>query len=120
MTGEEPPRDDFEARLQRAQAARQAKSGASDPAKTSPAMGMGFRIGVDLVAALGVGVGIGYVLDRWLGTAPWLLIGFFFLGSAAGVLNVFRAVRGYGYAAGYRDARPRDAARDDAGNGDRH
>lgn len=115
MAGDEPPRDDFEARLARAQAARTAKSGPTDPASRSPALGMGFRIGVDLLAALMVGTGIGYLLDRWLGTGPWLLVGFFFLGSAAGVLNVFRAVRGYGYAVGYRDAPQRDAEGKDSG-----
>jgi ATP synthase protein I len=37
-----------------------------------------------------------------------MLVVFFFLGSAAGFLNVYRAVSGYGYAAGYR----RDESRD--------
>jgi len=35
-----------------------------------------------------VGVGIGYLLDTWLDTKPWFLVGFFFVGAAAGVLNV--------------------------------
>jgi ATP synthase protein I len=64
-------------------------------------MGIGFRIGVDVAAALAVGLGIGYLLDAWLGTKPWLLVVFFFLGAGAGILNVYRAVRGMGYQVGF-------------------
>jgi ATP synthase protein I len=53
--------------------------------------GLAMRIGTELVAAIAVGVGLGYVLDMWLGTKPWLMVVFFFLGSAAGMLNVYRA-----------------------------
>jgi ATP synthase protein I len=66
-------------------------------------VGFAFRIGVELVAALVVGVGIGLLLDRWLETAPWFLIGFFFIGSGAGIVNVYRATSNYGLAVGYRD-----------------
>lgn len=51
-----------------------------------------FRVGVELVSALVVGVAIGYGLDRWLGTRPWFLALFVALGGAAGVLNVWRLV----------------------------
>ena len=57
------------------------------------AMGYAFRIGVELVAGLLVGGVIGWLLDSWLGTLPLFLILFFFLGSAAGILNVYRAAR---------------------------
>jgi ATP synthase protein I len=60
--------------------------------------GVAFRIGVELVAALIVGVGVGWLLDRWLGSKPWFLIVFFFLGAAAGILNVYRAASGIGLA----------------------
>ena len=33
---------------------------------------------------------VGWVLDRWLGTAPWLMLGLMFTGFAGGVFNVFR------------------------------
>lgn len=52
--------------------------------------GYGLRAGVEVVSALVVGIGIGWVLDRWLGTWPWLFLVFFVLGSVAGVLNVYR------------------------------
>jgi len=67
------------------------------------------RVGVELVAALAVGVGIGLLLDYWLGTKPWLLLLFFVLGAAAGLVNVFRLVQGYGYAAGYRKPQGRES-----------
>jgi ATP synthase protein I len=56
-------------------------------------MGAGFRIAVDLVAGIVVGVGMGWALDYWLGTKPWLLVLFTLFGFAAGVLNVMRTAK---------------------------
>lgn len=50
----------------------------------------GLRIATEILAALVVGTGAGIVLDRWLGTTPWLLILGFVLGCAAAFLNVLR------------------------------
>jgi ATP synthase protein I len=47
----------------------------------------------ELVASIAVGGLIGYGLDRWLGTSPWLFLVFFLLGFAAGILSVLRAYR---------------------------
>jgi ATP synthase protein I len=58
------------------------------------ALGVGFRMAAELAASLCVGLALGWVFDRVLGTHPWGLIAFFFLGSAAGMLNVFRAAKG--------------------------
>jgi ATP synthase protein I len=49
-------------------------------------------IGVALVAATFIGLGIGYALDKWLGTSPWLTMVFTLFGIAAGFLNLFRDV----------------------------
>ena len=54
-------------------------------------MGSAFRLGTELVAAVVVGTIIGFILDNWFDTKPWLIIIFFFLGAAAGMLNVIRA-----------------------------
>jgi ATP synthase protein I len=54
-------------------------------------MAYGMRMAAELVAAVIVGGAIGYGLDRWLGSTPWLFLLFFVLGFAAGVLNVVRA-----------------------------
>jgi ATP synthase protein I len=52
--------------------------------------GIGLRVGVELVAALIVGVAIGYGLDRLFGTTPILTAVFVPIGAAAGVLNLWR------------------------------
>jgi ATP synthase protein I len=55
-------------------------------------MGVGLRVGVELVSALAVAVAIGWALDRWLHTLPLFLCLFVVLGGAAGVANVWRLV----------------------------
>lgn len=92
--------EDLDARLKRARSQEQSRSQGRGSVLRAPMSGFGvaFRIGVELVAALVVGVGAGLLLDRWLGTTPWFLIVFFFLGAAAGVLNVYRAASGIGLA----------------------
>jgi ATP synthase protein I len=64
---------------------REAKS---DGAGT--AMSLGLRAGSEFVSAVVVGVGVGWALDRALGTKPAFLIVFFLLGAAAAVWNVIR------------------------------
>jgi ATP synthase protein I len=49
-------------------------------------------IGVTLVAATAIGLAIGYGLDRWLGTGPWLTLTFTLFGIVAGFVNLFRDV----------------------------
>ena len=56
-----------------------------------------------------VGTFIGWALDRWLGTTPLFLVMLFFLGAAAGMLNVWRMVSGRGMATGYFDEHRQDA-----------
>jgi len=53
-------------------------------------MGSAFKLGTELVAAVVVGTIIGFILDSWFDTKPWFIIIFFFLGTAAGILNVIR------------------------------
>ena len=76
-------------------------------------MGLGFRIGVELVAGVLVGTGIGWGLDSWLRTAPWLMVLFLLLGGAAGVINVHRVMRGMDATIGLGQAQRRaDQAKD--------
>lgn len=60
------------------------------PVLNSQGMGAGFRIAVEILAALVVGTLLGVGLDYWLGTKPWLMIVFFFVGSGAALRNVIR------------------------------
>ena len=53
-------------------------------------IGQAFKLSTELVAAVLVGTIIGFILDNWFDTKPWLIIIFFFLGTAAGILNVIR------------------------------
>jgi ATP synthase protein I len=48
---------------------------------------------IELVAGLAIGFGIGYGLDALLGTRPWLMVLFIFLGLAAGVNVMLRTAR---------------------------
>lgn len=54
---------------------------------------LGLRIGVELLSALIVGAGLGYVLDEFLGSKPWMMVVFLLFGGAAGVLNVYRLTK---------------------------
>lgn len=67
------------------------------------ALGLAFRVGIELVSAVAVGLGIGWLLDQWLDTKPWLMLVFIILGGCAGILNVYRMAQGFGYAAGYQN-----------------
>jgi len=48
------------------------------------------RIGVELVVSTVVGAGLGYLLDTWLGTRPWIMVVGVFIGAAAGFRTVYR------------------------------
>ena len=55
--------------------------------------GFGFKISTEIIAALVVGVGIGLIVDNYLGTKPIGLIIFFIFGALAGFLNIYRVMR---------------------------
>jgi len=61
------------------------------PAGDASAIARGFRLSAELIAGVLVGAGIGWLLDRWLGSSPLGMIVFLLLGFTAGVLNVMRA-----------------------------
>lgn len=118
MTEQNPSKEapealtDFGMRLRKAQEAQFAKSGDKGRLDRGPQgpVGVAFRIGTELLAAMVIGVGGGMLFDYWFGTAPFGLIVWFFLGAAAGILNVYRAISGLGYATGYRRIELKDNA----------
>ncbi|WP_207486010.1 AtpZ/AtpI family protein [Arenibaculum pallidiluteum] len=104
MSDDRPPSlDDLDARLRKARerSAPPVEAQARDGVPHS-AFGIAFRIGIELVAALVVGLAIGLLFDRWLETGPWGLLAGLLLGFGAGIMNVYRAVNGLGMAVGYR------------------
>ena len=56
-------------------------------------IGQAFKLSTELVSAVVVGTIIGFILDKWFGTKPWLIIIFFFVGVIAGILNVVRSAK---------------------------
>ena len=82
--------EDFKTRLKIAKS-KIKKQFDNDQEKRGSFMGNAFKLGTELVAAVVVGTIIGFILDTWFGTKPWLIIIFFFLGAAAGMLNVIKA-----------------------------
>jgi ATP synthase protein I len=89
-------KESFEARLRSAQERRGLDAPASGAAKGSgggsapSALGVGMRVGVELLSAMVVGLAIGWALDHWLHTSPAFLVLFVLLGGAAGIANVWR------------------------------
>ena len=56
-------------------------------------IGQAFKLSTELVAAVLVGTIIGFILDNWFDTKPWLIIIFFFVGVVAVILNVIRSAK---------------------------
>ncbi|MFP5468451.1 MAG: AtpZ/AtpI family protein [Alphaproteobacteria bacterium] len=124
MTDEPKPPSDgsFEARLE---AARRANAPQPAHGTQGGAMGTAFRLSADLVSAVVAGGGLGWALDWLFGTGPWLLMLFFFLGVAAGILNVIRTANEMNAAQQTDSAMPDTGAReglekDRQGNGLEH
>ena len=82
--------EDFKTRLKIAKS-KIKKQLDNDDEKRGSFMGSAFKLGTELIAAVAVGTIIGFILDTLFDTKPWLIIIFFFLGAAAGMLNVIRA-----------------------------
>ena len=85
-------KNDFKTRLKIAKKEVDQKSNNNDNNK-GLFMGSAFRLGTELVAAVVVGTIIGFILDSWFDTKPWLIIAFFFIGVIAGMLNVIRVAK---------------------------
>ena len=81
--------EDFKTRLKIAKS-KLKKQVLTESEQRGSFMGSAFKLGTELVAAVAVGTIIGFILDNWFDTKPWLIIIFFFLGAAAGLLNVIR------------------------------
>lgn len=63
---------------------------------TMGSLGALSAVGIAFVLAVVFGFVIGYFLDKWLGTSPLFIIVFFFVGVAAGIVNVIRTANAVG------------------------
>ena len=84
---------DFKIRLKIAKEKLKNSSKNEDSSGNSSSMGSAFKLSTDLVAHVAVGTIIGFILDSWFDTKPWLIIIFFFLGSISGILNVIKTAK---------------------------
>ena len=100
MSEEKPDQElkklDQRLRQARNEAQERPPAGGADTQSPGSALGLALRVGVELVSALAIGLAIGWLLDKWLDTRPWLVLVFIFLGGGAGILNVYRMARGFG------------------------
>ena len=85
-------KDQFKTRLEIAKNKILKKSEASSNAPSSK-LGIAFKMSTEMVAAVVIGTIIGFILDNWFGTKPWLILIFFFVGVATGILNVVRTAK---------------------------
>ena len=64
-----------------------------DKSRNAASLGKALKISTEFVAAVVVGSTIGFLLDNWFDTKPLLTIFLFFIGVAAGILNVFKSAK---------------------------
>ena len=85
-------KDQFKARLEIAKS-KILKKNKDSKQSSSSNIGVAFKLSTEMVAAVVVGTIIGFILDNWFGTKPWLILIFFFVGVVAGILNVVRSAK---------------------------
>tara|TARA_B100000427_G_scaffold249696_1_gene212888 strand:+ start:58 stop:339 length:282 start_codon:yes stop_codon:yes gene_type:complete len=85
-------KDRFRTRLEIAKEKISKRSKVSNHSSSSK-LGIAFKMSTEMVAAVVVGTIIGFILDNWFGTKPWLILIFFFVGVAAGILNVVKSAK---------------------------
>ena len=85
-------KDTFKTRLEIAKK-KASKRSLKGSQKSSSNIGIAFKLSTELVAAVAVGTIIGFILDDWFGTKPWLILIFFFVGVAAGIMNVVKSAK---------------------------
>ena len=85
--------DALSARLKIAKKKANKNSFANNNKKNASSLGTALKLSTEMVAAVLVGSIIGFILDNWFDSKPWLTIIFFFVGATAGILNVIRSAK---------------------------
>ena len=86
------PDDQFKTRLKIAKNKIRAKKSSKND-ESSSGIGVAFKMSTEWVSAVSVGTIIGFILDNWFGTKPWLILIFFFVGVIAGIMNVIKSAK---------------------------
>tara|TARA_B100000579_G_scaffold151188_1_gene122789 strand:+ start:361 stop:636 length:276 start_codon:yes stop_codon:yes gene_type:complete len=84
--------DQFKTRLKIAKS-KLKKKNSDNNSEPKSNIGTAFKMSTELVSAVAVGTIIGFILDNWFGTKPWLILIFFFVGVIAGILNVIKSAK---------------------------
>jgi ATP synthase protein I len=92
MTEIPPEPHDLKALGEKLDEARR-REGKRDQSPPPSQLGIAFRFTTELVSALVVGGGLGWLLDRLFHTKPIFIVVMFCLGAAAGIRNVMRAAK---------------------------
>ena len=87
---DESQTDSLDARLARAHAVEAARVAGTDVRRPAKGYAQGSRILAELVGAPAGAALIGWLLDRWLGTFPWLMLGLLALGFVVAFRNIYR------------------------------
>lgn len=98
--------DDLEKRLQDARQEYNEEYNPS-PSEEGKNMSVGARAGIELVGALLGGTLLGWMLDKWFGTAPILLLVFMLLGVVVGFYNIYKITNNIGTSVGFRELQDR-------------
>jgi ATP synthase protein I len=61
-----------------------------DPQEINRKSGLAYAAAFGLFSAVVAGLVVGWVLDRWLGTRPWILVAGIVLGAVAGFYQFIR------------------------------
>ena len=84
--------DQFKTRLKIAKS-KLKKKNSDNNSEPKSNIGTAFKMSTELVSAVAVGTIIGFILDNWFGTKPWLILLFFLIGVVTGILNVIRSAK---------------------------
>lgn len=82
--------DTLDARLAAARAAEAARVGGAVRRPAAKGYKQGSRILAELIGAPAGAALIGWLLDRWLGSFPWLMLGMLALGFVVAFRNIYR------------------------------
>ena len=85
-------KDSFKTRLEIAKN-KAYRGNSKENDKPVSSLGTAFKLSTELVAAVAVGTIIGFILDNWFDTKPWLILIFFFVGVIAGIMNVIKSAK---------------------------